>query len=328
MSKEAMIGYKISIIIPIYNIRDYLSKCVESLSSQTYSNIEIILVDDGSTDSSGELCNQYAARDSRVRVIHKQNGGASSARNAGLDAVSGQYIMFLDGDDYLAPDALQRLAEIAVEAGDFDFVQFHYTETDGSWQGDPAQPAHTRVCTDPREMFRYLYQKGGVAASPCTKLYRASLFETLRFQEGIAYEDEELITRLLPRCRRVVYTELILYGYVMRGDSSIHAPFNTHKLDVMSIMDERLQVLRGLGYDEFVQETRRRQFCTAAMLYCQARCAGADKAAAYLKKRLQSLSKDKSIPLAGQYLVLCRLLRVTPFAAELYYLARRLCGKS
>ena len=318
----------ISIIVPVYNIRDYLSKCVGSLFSQKYGDIEIILVDDGSTDNSGELCDQYAVQDDRIRVIHKQNGGLSSARNAGLDVASGQYIMFLDGDDYLAPDAVQHLSELATNAGSFDFIQFHYTETDGSWQGDPVQPNKVRVCTDPREIFRYLYQKGGVAASACTKLYRASLFDTLRFREGIAHEDEELMNRLIPRCRRVIYTELILYGYVMRGGSIIHDRFNPHKLDVMEIMDERVQVLQGLGYDEFIPETRRRQFCTAAMLYCKARRAGADEAATCLRKRLQTLSKDKTIPLTGQYLILCRLIRLTPFAAELYYLVRRICRKS
>lgn len=318
----------ISIIVPVYNIENYLPRCMDSLFVQTDSDFEIILVDDGSTDLSGELCDQYAAQDLRIQVIHKKNGGLSSARNAGLGTARGQYILFLDGDDYLAPCALRLLSRLADEKGDFDFIQFHYAETDGGWQADPAQKANARVCTDLHEMFQYLYQHGGVAASACTKLYRSSLFEHLRFQEGITHEDEELITRLLPQCNRVIYTEFVLYGYVMRGGSIIHENFHPHKLDVLDIMDNRADALQKLGYEELVLETRSRQFRTAAMLYCQARRFGAAESARQLQARLKALSRKHELLLSGQYWLLYHLTRLTKFAPELYYCIRRACGKS
>ena len=114
----------VSIIVPVYNIERYLPQCMNSLFAQTAPDFEVILVDDGSTDGSAALCDQYAKQDARVQVIHKKNGGLSSARNAGLDAATRPYLLFLDGDDYLAPSAIQSLLEIASANADFDFIQF------------------------------------------------------------------------------------------------------------------------------------------------------------------------------------------------------------
>lgn len=317
-----------SIIVPVYNIKNYLPRCIESLLAQSDPDFEVILVDDGSADGSGALCDAYAARDGRFRVVHKANGGLSSARNAGLDAARGEYILFLDGDDYLAPDAVQSLNAIAAAAGAFDFIQFRYAETDGSWQPGARQKPDVRICTDVREMFAYLYQAGGVAASACTKLYRAALFRGLRFREGIAHEDEQLLNSLLPRCRRVVYTDLMLYGYVMRSGSITHGAFNRRKLDVLPVMDERVAVLRELGYAEFVRPTQRRQFITAAMFYCQARRAHDGAAADCLRAKLRVLAAIPGLAPGGQYSLLYYLTKLTPQAAELYYAVRRVCGKS
>lgn len=318
----------ISIIVPVYNIENYLPRCMDSLFAQTCPAFEVILVDDGSTDSSGVLCDRYAAQDPRIQILHKKNGGLSSARNAGLDAARGQYIMFLDGDDYLAPCALRLLSEVVAEVGDFDFIQFHYAETDGSWQAAPTQTVSIQICTELREMFCYIYQHGGVAASACTKLYQAALIKKLRFREGIAHEDEELATRMLPQCRRVVYTDLVIYGYIMRNGSIIHGSFNPHKLDVLGIMDERSAVLQKLGYDDLATETRSRQFRTTANLYCQARRAGDSNSAKWLGSKLKALSKEKNLLLTGQYRLLYYLTRITGFAPETYYCIRRIYGKS
>ena len=136
----------VSIIVPVYNIERYLPQCMNSLFAQTAPDFEVILVDDGSTDGSAALCDQYAKQDARVQVIHKKNGGLSSARNAGLDAATRLYLLFLDGDDYLAPSAIQSLLEIASANADFDFIQFQYAETDGpeKWQPGGVGFAHTR----------------------------------------------------------------------------------------------------------------------------------------------------------------------------------------
>lgn len=317
----------ISIIVPVYNIKEYLAGCMESLQKQTCPDLEIILVDDGSTDGSGALCDGYAAQDCRVQVVHKENGGLSSARNAGLEVATGQWILFVDGDDYLAQNAVEQLLTVAREYPDTDFVQFLYQETDGSWQPDN-QPSEQIVLTGVPDFFRRLYDLGGVAASSCTKLFRRELFENIRFQKGIRHEDEELMTRLLPICRKVVYTSLVLYGYVVRQGSIIHSGFSPKSMDIFPIMDQRIQVLQQLDCGELVLETQRRMFQTAAWQYCLARKNGFTKETAQLKQRILALTALSNLPLDGQYRILHRLAGVTPAAVDLYYFVRRLSGKT
>ena len=315
----------ISIIVPIYNIENYLPVCVESLLKQSREDLEILLVDDGSTDGSGALCDAYARRDARVRVIHKANGGLSDARNAGLDAARGQWLLFVDGDDYLVPDAVERLVPLAEP--DLDFIQFLYRETDGSWLPEN-QSANPRICENQREMFEKLYEMGGVYASSCTKLWNRRVFEGLRFQRGTLHEDEELLNRALPRCRKVVYTDLVLYGYVMRAGSIIHSAFRPKQMDVFPIMERRTAVLEELGLDALARQTRGRMFQTALWQYCLARRNGFSAEAAGLKRRILELADMSDLPMTGQYRMVYRLAGKFPAAVELYYFVRRLVGKT
>ena len=318
----------LTIIVPVYNIIEHLPHCVESLMAQECDALEIILVDDGSTDGSGQLCDRYADLDPRIQVIHKRNGGLSSARNAGLDAARGQWVLFVDGDDYLTHGAASKLLELAVQCPDADFIQFHYQETsDSHWQPEVSQQANPVVCTDTKEFFDRLYQMGGVAASACTKLFRRESIGSLRFRLGIRHEDEEFITRYLPTCHKVVYTELTLYGYVMRSGSIVHSQFSAKSMDVFTVLNERVRMLKSLGYNDLVTQTNARIFQTAAWQYCGARRGGFTKEAAQLKEILLSLSTE-SLPLSGQYQLLRQLSRITNRAPELYYQIRRICGKS
>lgn len=317
----------VTVIVPVYNINEYLPACVESLRKQTCKELEIILVDDGSTDDSGALCDRYAEEDVRIRVVHKENGGLPAARNAGLDVATGEWVLFADGDDYLIPNAVELLLDVAQRYGDADFVHFLYQETDGSWQPEEQLPGEA-VQTDVPAFFQYLYDMGGVAASACTKLFRKELFDTLRFKEGINHEDEELMTRLLPQCRKAVYTNLLLYGYVMRQGSIVHSGFSPKAMDIFPIMDERILILQQLGLSALVTETRCRMFQTAAWQYCLARKAGCKEEAAQLKKRILAGTKEKKLPLRGQYRILHRTAGIFPAAVELYYFARRILGRT
>lgn len=322
---------KVSIIVPVYNVAAYLPKTAASVRSQTEPDIEIILVDDGSTDHSGQLCDQYAAEDPRIRVIHKENGGLSSARNAGLNIASGEFIWFIDGDDYVAPNAVQDLLKILdaqVGRSKIDFIQFQYQEVcDDTWSPG-TQGTSAELCTEPHEMFRRLYQIGGVAASSCTKLFRRELFNSVRFQEGLRHEDEQLLTKLLPNCHGVLYTNLVLYAYVMRQDSIVHSKFSPHSLDIFHIMEERISVLNELTMPDLVLETKRRLFQTAAMQYCLARRGGFEEESLELKRRLIELAKEPGLGLSSQYRLLYLLTKFTGTAPELYYQFRKLCGKS
>lgn len=317
----------VTIIVPVYNISEYLSACVESLRKQTCPDIEIILVDDGSTDGSSALCDTYACEDCRIRVVHKENGGLSSARNAGLDAASGEWILFVDGDDYLAYNAVELLLNVAQKYDHADFIQFHYQETDGSWQPEDQSPEQL-VLTDVPDFFRQLYNLGGIAASACTKLFCKELFSSLRFKEGIRHEDEEMMTRLLPVCRKAVYTNLVLYGYVMRQGSIIRSAFSPKAMDIFPIMDDRIRILQQFGCTDLITETKRKIFQRAAWLYCLARRGGFSNEAAQLKLRILDGAKEKSLPLSGQYRILHRLAGITPAAVYLYYFVRIITGKT
>jgi glycosyltransferase involved in cell wall biosynthesis len=313
----------VSLIVPVYNIKEYLPDCIQSLLQQTYPQLQILLVDDGSTDGSGALCDGFT--DPRIQVIHKKNGGLSSARNAGLDAATGQWVMFVDGDDYLAADAVERL--LAAATPGTDMVQFAYREVpDANWKPE-SQVTETQVQTQVTDFFRRLYALGGIGASACTKLFARSLFASLRFREGILHEDEELMTRLLPLCRQVVYTQLVLYGYRMRPGSIVHSRFKPGRLDVFPIMEERLAVLEDLALSDLVDITRQRMFVNGCILYCAARKDGFSKEADYLLQQLRALSRETIPGLPTQYRLLHQCSHRIPSAPKFYYHLRRLFGK-
>lgn len=189
----------ISVIVPVYNVVEWLPRCVDSIRSQTYRNLEIILVDDGSTDNSGALAEKYALEDKRIRVFHKENGGSSSARNLGISMAKGEYLGFVDSDDYIEPQMYERLLSVAQQEG-LLMVQTSRDEIDE--QGNPLPD----VCIPPNKpqlweceqfMRELLLHRGD--CSFCTKLIHASLLEEERFPQGELNEDFYLLVRLLPR---------------------------------------------------------------------------------------------------------------------------------
>ena len=223
---------KISVIVPVYKVEPYLRKCVDSILNQTYTNLEIILVDDGSPDSCGAICDEYARKDSRVRVIHKPNGGLSDARNAGMDIMTGSLVGFVDSDDWIEPQMYQRLYEL-MEQFDADMAFGGVADDvveDGivrtvkvSDYGDTPFAEEKRVA-----MRRYFH--GSWAA--WDKLYRAELFDGIRYPVGEINEDEAIVLHLLDRCRQVCYTNEVFYHYIRRmdGSSITTASFSEKKL--------------------------------------------------------------------------------------------------
>lgn len=189
----------ISVIVPVYNTYDLLSRCVNSIRRQTYRNLEIILVDDGSTDNSGALAEKMAMEDKRVRVFHKENGGSSSARNLGIEKARGDFIGFVDSDDYIEPEMYERLLAVAIEEN-LLMVQISRDEIDEQGNRMPD------VCVPPKQpelwecenfMRELLLHRGD--CSFCTKLFHASLLKEERFPEGELNEDFYLLVRLLPK---------------------------------------------------------------------------------------------------------------------------------
>lgn len=188
----------ISVIVPIYNTMEYLPRCVRSIRGQTYRNLEIILVDDGSTDNSGALAEKYALEDKRVKVFHKENGGSSSARNLGISKAQGDYIGFVDSDDYIEPGMYERLLLTALEEG-LLMVQTSRDEIDeqGKRLPDVCVPPDKRMLWECEQFMRELLLHRG-DCSFCTKLIHASLLKEERFPQGELNEDFYLLVRLLP----------------------------------------------------------------------------------------------------------------------------------
>ncbi len=218
----------VSVIVPIYNVEPWLPRCVESILAQTHRELEILLVDDGSPDRGGALCDGYAAKDPRVKVLHRENGGLSAARNAGLDAMTGELVAFVDGDDWLEPAALEALyAEMArtgaeLVIGGYDRVE----DTTGRTSPAPDSPDARRVY--PRDEGVRRFFRFGCAA--WGRLYRRELFDGVRFPVGEINEDEAVMPTLLDRCTCIAETDAILCHYRCRPGSITAAPFSAAKL--------------------------------------------------------------------------------------------------
>ena len=197
-------NFLISVIVPVYNIEKYIERCVRSICVQTYKNLEILLVDDGSTDGSGEICERLAKEDERIRVFHKENGGSSSARNVGIREARGEYLGFIDSDDYIEPDMYELLAA-AVAKYNVPMAQVSRDEVDeaGNRMPDVCIPPKEEWLLTPQEMMMELLMHRG-DASFCTRLTKKTLFDGFGFPEGKLNEDFYLLTHMLHKIEKLV----------------------------------------------------------------------------------------------------------------------------
>lgn len=215
----------ISVVIPVYNIEEYLERCVNSVCVQTYSNLEILLVDDGSTDRSGMLCDELAKKDARIKVFHKENGGSSSARNLGLSKANGEFVGFVDSDDYISENMYELLCRAIQEYG-ADIAQIGRDEMDAEGNALPniCEPPEQKEFVASEEFLKELLLHRG-DCSFCTKLFRKSLFETAQFPVGELNEDFKLLVQFLGRVQGIVSLPEQTYHVFYRIGS------NTRKVD-------------------------------------------------------------------------------------------------
>ena len=212
----------ISVIVPIYNVEAYLPRCLDSIVNQTYQNLEIILVDDGSPDNCGAICDEYASRDSRIRVIRKENGGVSSARNAGLDVMQGEYLTFVDPDDWLSLDAVQVLYDRLVEDGSDMAIGRHTDVYADGRENDGFCRWMTDCIFTPNEIFAALGDRQRFAVTSWSKLYRRELFLDLRYPPISCGEDNWIYPYLIQKCRRVSSVDHLVYYYYQFEKSIMH----------------------------------------------------------------------------------------------------------
>ena len=228
----------ISVIVPVYRVEKYLDHCIRSITEQTYSNLEILLVDDGSTDGSGEICDRWAEKDSRIRVIHKQNAGAGAARNTALDAAGGDLIAFVDSDDYLQPNMYAHLYSLMKDGVDIAECEIGITETD-ELSMDDGTGAEILVC-DTEEALRLHIQDEIFRQTPPNKLYRRACVGDIRFPEGNLIDDEFFTYRVLGNARKLAHSSACMYAYRQQPGSAMHKPYSLRRLQGLDAKLQRL----------------------------------------------------------------------------------------
>lgn len=251
----------ISVIIPVYRVENYLKECVDSVLAQSYQNLEIILVEDGSPDKCGEICEQYKKAEKRVSVIHKKNGGLSDARNAGLDQAAGEFVLFIDSDDWIHKEMVEILYHnLREEEADISYCTFQEF-----FDGD--KPPRSDAKAGQKEIYTNLEALGRLYSTDhrenvnltiaCAKLYRRKLFEQVRYPVGKLHEDEFITYQLLYKAKKIVKTELPLYYYRKRKSSIMGNGFDLRSLDKLEADKERVRFYQRNQipyYDEAVRD--------------------------------------------------------------------------
>lgn len=248
----------ISVIIPVYKTEKYLKTCVDSVCLSDYKNLQIILVDDGSPDNCPELCDNIAKTDERIKVIHKENGGLSSARNAALDIMTGQYVTFIDSDDVIKPDMISSMYDIAHKEK-CDIVKIGMVLTEDENEKGISESGYT-VASE-KEALGRIYTDPPSIVTICGKLYKSSLFDDERFPEGIINEDEYLTPRLFHKCRKIALCEKTGYLYMQRpGESIMRSNFSLKKMDILEIIEDRTKLFESWGYKDLAKLSERDNF--------------------------------------------------------------------
>ncbi len=236
----------ISVVIPVYNVAPFLADCLDSITGQTYDNLEIILVDDGSTDEGGRVCDEAASRDSRIKVLHTANGGLSAARNRGMEVATGEYIYFLDSDDCIAKDTIEILAGMCSGGAEIAIGNYIRFKDDianlpkGLDERDAAP-----VMMDTKEAMRRMLANEGYTHCSWNKLFRRSLWDGITFPEGKLYEDLCTSFKVVPLAEKVAYIDLPLYYYRVRSGSIMRSNIKEKNLNLLDFMEEVASSVTG-----------------------------------------------------------------------------------
>jgi len=233
----------ISLIVPVYNISKYLERRINSIIEQSYKNIEIILVDDGSTDNSGQLCDAYKEKDNRIKVLHATNNGLSSARNAGLSIIKGDYVGFVDGDDFIDKYMYETLVK-AILDHDADIVQtgFYHTDEHGNIVDTVTFKEASYSALD--EMLKAFFVEKNIHVGVWTKLYKSELFKNIRFLDGYVFEDFAILPNILNECKKFIIISGAFYNYTSNPDSISGGKANLNL--IKSRLETPLYVLKSI----------------------------------------------------------------------------------
>lgn len=242
----------VSVIVPVYHVEKYLKKCVDSIINQTYKNLEIILVDDGSPDNCPKICDNYALKDNRIKVIHKVNGGLSDARNAGIDAASGDYLMFVDSDDFIEPEMIEVLYN-ALFDNDATMSICNYKlvyENPDDYVDDDVSPIKDGIISGKELISDLFFNKYWHWVIAVCKLYRKELFDNVHFPLDRQHEDQYIFHKIVLQCEKIACVSVPMYNYLQRCGSIMHSVPSIKTLDdseALFLRAEDLSRINGFG---------------------------------------------------------------------------------
>lgn len=301
----------ITVIIPVYNVEKYLRRCLDSVIAQTYQNLEIICVDDGSIDDSGKICDQYAVRDARIKVIHQENQGLSAARNRGLDCATGEYIAFVDSDDYIQSDMLERLySELSKSEASYVICGYNVVNSAGIILGTHSV-GKNRVCSGADGLRQHYYHSNGQEnfVTVWGKLYNKELFADVRFKAGIYFEDIHIMPYLLLQSSEVLLLPYVGYSYTQNEHSITNTSSETHRAhlykNAFEIWKDHIELYKRCGLPDLENA-----------IYC----ACISKVIAHsLSNSIPNGMERESLALARQYIKKVIWRSRPPIKQKLYY---------
>lgn len=259
---------KLSVIIPIFNVEKYLPKCLESVINQTFKNMEIILIDDGATDDSGKICDQYGKCDKRIKVIHKKNEGTSCARNVGIDIATGKYISFLDSDDWIEPEMYETLIRL-LEENNIEMACCGFKRI---YENRSIVYGNTGIIKfyDIETAINSLIKEEGIRFELWNKVFYRDIIGDIRFKNNQVFEEVYFDRKILMRIKNVVYIDKPMHNYLMIREGNTNSHFKNAKLGVFKELDDFIKELKEFGLMDSAQRIEAYALHTAISLYLDA----------------------------------------------------------
>lgn len=284
---------KVSIIVPVYNVQEYIKNCLDSLLAQTYSDVEIICINDGSTDASGDVCDDYRRKDERVKVHHLKNHGVSYARNYGMSVMEGAWFCFVDSDDWVEPNFVERMYELAIE-NQCDVVACGVDKTYEYVMG-------TKDCEEQVFLFRsskecihnFICNKNSMQGISCNKLYNASKFMEIKFDTEVKVNEDCLfIYEVMSNCEQACLTTLPLYHWYIRSDSTCHRRAKTADFRAADVFLRLCDKIQNESDEEAIRTLRKNYVSAVVQVLLFAEYERKDEEVLLAKKRCKSWKKD------------------------------------
>lgn len=289
----------VTIVVPVYKVEKYIDRCIKSILNQTYKNLEIILVDDGSPDNCGKICENYAQKDKRIKVVHKENGGLSDARNAGISISNGKYISFIDSDDYIDPEYIELLYKTIKKDKSDMAISSHKVIYENGTVLEKATKEESIL--KPKEVLKRILYDDGIDLSAWAKLYKIELFKEIRYPKGRLFEDAATTYKLVDKCEKISIISRSTYNYIIRGNSITNVNFSEKKMDLIISTEEMCNYVKK-KYPDLEEATNRRLMYAylstlTQLVKSNEKNENAEKKLyGYIKQNSKMILRDKNVP--------------------------------